>query len=333
MTALPPLSLEVRIEDWPLARPFSIARGSKSAARVLFAQLSGAGARGRGEAVAYPRYGESAQAAAAALESLAPRLAKGLAAPDLSGLLPGGAARNALDCALWDWRAKLTGRPAWQLAGLKVPPTAVPTAYTISLDTVAAMGVQAAQAASMPLLKIKLGDARHDAERIAAVRAAAPKARLVVDANEGWSASELDRLEPVAAAAGVELIEQPLPAGADASLDGYDGAVPLCADESYHGDVKLAMLAQRYRAVNIKLDKAGGLTAALAQAEAARKAGLDIFLGSMVGTSLAVAPALLLAPLARWVDLDGPLLVARDRDPGIRVEAGWLQPPPPALWG
>jgi L-alanine-DL-glutamate epimerase-like enolase superfamily enzyme len=251
---------------------------------------------------------------------------------ELAQRLPAGAARNAIDCALWDWEAKRAGASAASLAG--VPPLRpVTTAYTISLGAPEEMAAKAAAAArAMPLLKLKLGGAG-DAARLRAVRAACPGTRLVADANEAWTADLLPELMAAAAEARIELVEQPLPAGADAALAEVRRTVPVCADESLHTRAGLAGLAQRYDAVNIKLDKAGGLTEALALAAAARAAGLMIMIGCMVATSLAMAPALLLAQTADWVDLDGPLLLARDRQPGLVYDGALVYPPTPELWG
>jgi len=333
---LPPLGLRVEEERWPLARPFSIARGSKSEARVVLVTLYGEGAQGRatgrGEAVPDPRYGETPEDCVAALRPLLPRMAEGLHPGILSTLLPAGAARSALDCAIWDWRAKAEGVPVWQTAGLAAPEPTV-TAYTISLDTPERMAEQAKAHADLPLLKIKLGDPAKDRERLDAVRSAAPGARLIVDANEGWWPEDLEPLCAHAAELGVELIEQPLPDGSDAALSEAETLVPICADESFHGLDSLARIASRYQAVNIKLEKAGGFNGALSLLSEAGAYGMEVLIGSFVGTSLGAAPALMLAGGARWVDLDGPLYLARDRNPGLHVEAGVIAPPPPGLWG
>jgi L-alanine-DL-glutamate epimerase-like enolase superfamily enzyme len=246
-----------------------------------------------------------------------------------------GAARNALDCAFWDLEAKHSSRPAYQLAGLPAP-RPLTTAFTISLTTPAVMAEAAAKAASRALLKIKLGgDAENggDPSRIAAVRAAAPKATLIVDANEGWNDSSLGPNLAACAAAGVVLVEQPLPEGRDQALAGMSRPIPVCADESVHDRASLSALGSKYDAVNIKLDKTGGLTEALAMAETATQSGFIIFAGCMVATSLSMAPAVLLAQTARFADLDGPLLLARDRDPGLRYDGSLIYPPAPALWG
>ena len=287
--------------------------------------------QGRGECVPYARYGESVEGVVQAIEACAPAIGQGLDRAGLQALLPAGAARNALDCALWDLEAKRSGRSAAELAGL-APLHAVETAFTISLGPPEEMAARARDAASYPLLKLKLGG-DGDEERLAAVRQAVPNARLIADANEAWRASNLERLLAAAKAAGVELIEQPLPAGDDALLEHIDRIVPLCADELVHDRASLATIAKRYDAVNIKLDKTGGLTEALATAAEARKLGLKIMVGCMVATSLAMAPALLLAQDADFVDLDGPLLLERDRVPGLAYSSGMVMPAPAALWG
>jgi len=319
--------LEATAEGWPLAQPFVIARGAKTQANVVVVRVSDGQQTGRGEAVPYARYGETIEAAIAALVGLTQPLDR----PHLAELLPAGAARNALDCALWDLEAKRAGTRAWTLAGLgELEP--VRTAYTLSLGEPAAMAAAAKAVPHLSLLKLKLGGPG-DPERVAAVRAARPDARLIADANEAWTADMLAPFLTAAAAAGVELIEQPLPADADAALEHIARTVPVCADESAHTRRDLDDLAAKYDAVNIKLDKTGGLTEALAMAQAARAAGFKIMVGSMVATSLAVAPALLVAQAADWVDLDGPLLLARDRPHGLIIENGRISPPSPELWG
>ena len=322
--------LTVRIERWPIAGTFTISRGAKTEAIVVVAEINDGRTIGRGECVPYARYGETAEGVAVTLEQFASRVASGLTREDLQSALPPGAARNALDCALWDWEAKRAGRRVWEIAGMPAP-APVTTAYTISLDRPEAMA-EAARRAKLPLLKLKLG-AAGDPERLAAVRAAAPDATLIVDANEGWRANDLAGNLAACASAGVQLVEQPLPADDDAVLAEISRPVPVCADESVHDRASLARLAGKYDAVNIKLDKAGGLTEALALAGAAAKAGFAIMVGSMVSTSLGVAPALLLASRARFVDLDGPLLLARDRPDGLRYEGAIVHAPSPDLWG
>ena len=329
MTA--PIDLQVRRETWPIRGEFTISRGSKTAAEVVVVELRRGGATGRGECVPYPRYGESVEAVMTAIRGLAPRLAGGIDRDRLLHVLPPGAARNAVDCALWDLEAKTAGRPAWQLAGLEAPGP-VTTAYTLALDTPDAMGTAARAVAHRPLLKLKLtGDG--DVERVRAVRANAPDSRLIVDANEAWTIDHLDRFGTALAELGVEMIEQPLPAGADQDLAGYVSPVPLCADESCHDTATLAPLVGKYAVVNIKLDKTGGLTEALRVKRAAETAGLRVMVGCMLSTSLAMAPAVLVAQGADVVDLDGPLWLIRDRDPGLAYRGAEIAPPDPAVWG
>ena len=323
--------LTVRLETWPLASAFRISRGAKTEAHVIVAEIAESPHTGRGEAVPYPRYDETPEGAHMEIEGLREAIEEGLNREGLLNALPPGAARNALDCALWDLEAKQAGQPAWALAGLEAPEPCV-TAVTLSLDTPENMGEAAARHAHLPLLKLKV-TGEGDAERIRAVRENAPDARLIVDANEGWSPPMLDELLPALAALGVEMVEQPLPAADDAALEGRRLALPLCADESCHTRADLPRLKGRYPMVNIKLDKTGGLTEALALAAEAQAMGFRIMVGSMVGTSLAMAPAALLAGYADYVDLDGPLLLARDRAPGLRYEGAVMAPPESALWG
>jgi L-alanine-DL-glutamate epimerase-like enolase superfamily enzyme len=322
------LSIEATVETWPIAGTFAISRGAKREAVVVVARVSDGRSTGRGECVPYARYGESVDTVCAAIEGV-----RGLTTrAALHKQLPAGAARNALDCALWDYEAKRDRTTAATLAGRTLRP--LTTAYTLSLDTAEAMATKAAAAArrGLPLLKLKLGGPGDD-RRMREVRAACPNARLIADANEAWTPALLPELMRVAAETRIELIEQPLHASADSALAGGPHPVPVCADESLHTRSGLAELAARYQAINIKLDKAGGLTEALELAAAARDAGLKIMVGCMVATSLAMAPALLLAQDADWVDLDGPLLLARDRDDGLTYEGALVSPPEPALWG
>jgi L-Ala-D/L-Glu epimerase len=295
------------------------------------AEVSQGGLTGRGECVPYPRYGETPEASATALEGLKPGVTDGLDRTSLQAALPAGAARNALDCALIDLEAKRSGQRSWTLLG-RGEPRPCTTAYTISLGTPEAMAAATTAAAHRPLLKIKLGG-EGDPERIAAVRRAAPKAELIVDANESWTAHNLERNLEACAAARVILVEQPLPAGQDGLLAKIRRPIPICADESVHDRRSLDGLRERYDAINIKLDKTGGLTEALAMADAARALGFEIMVGCMVATSLSMAPAMLLTPLARFVDLDGPLLLARDRDHALRYDDSLIYPPEAALWG
>lgn len=323
-------SLSVRVERWPIAGTFAISRGAKTEAAVVVAEIEERGVIGRGECVPYARYGETVPGVLATVAALTPRLKEGLTRTDLQKTLPAGAARNAVDCALWDLEAKRTGKRVFELAGLPEP-APVTTAYTISLGTPEAMAKAAAES-GFALLKLKLG-AAGDPERLHAVRRAVPKATLIVDANEGWDETGLTENLAACAAARVKLVEQPLPAEADEPLARVTRPVPVCADESVHTRADLEKLRGKYDAVNIKLDKAGGLTEALALAEAAEAEGFKIMVGSMVSTSLGVAPAFLLAGRAHFVDLDGPLLLARDRPEGLTHEGALLHPPAASLWG
>jgi L-Ala-D/L-Glu epimerase len=331
MTSVKFPRLAVNIERWPIRGSFTISRGAKTEAVTVVAEISHDGHTGRGECVPYPRYGETPEATLAALDAMQEAVARGLDRTALQSAMPAGAARNALDCALIDLEAKRRGLRAWDLLGRAHPEPCV-TAYTISLGSAEAMVEATAKAAHRPLLKIKLGGEGDD-ERIAAVRRAAPSSELIVDANEAWTAANLAQNLAACAEAGVTLVEQPLPAGQDALLARIRRPIAVCADESVHDRASLEGLHERYDAVNIKLDKTGGLTEALAMADAARAQGLAIMVGCMVATSLAMAPAMLLAPLARFIDLDGPLLLARDRDGGLRYDGSLVYPPDAALWG
>ena len=324
-------TLTVRVERWPILGSFTIARGSKTEAAVVVAQIEHGGVLGRGECVPYARYGESLESVVGAIEARRQDIVAGLDRRSLQDAMPPGAARNALDCALWDLEAKRAGRRAHELAGI-AEPKPVTTAFTLSLGSPESMRAAASAAAFRPLLKVKLGT-DDDAARIAAVREGAPASRLIVDANEGWRADTLAANLAACREAGVEMIEQPLPASKDAALAAVERSVPVCADESLHDRTGLAALVGRYDAINIKLDKAGGLTEALALADAAQGLGLSLMVGCMVGTSLAMAPAMLIAGRAGIVDLDGPLLLARDRDPGLRYEGSTVFPPAAELWG
>jgi L-alanine-DL-glutamate epimerase-like enolase superfamily enzyme len=324
-------SLTVEIERWPIAGSFAISRGAKTEAVVVVAELTDGQYRGRGECVPYARYGETLEGVAAAIAGMRASITRGLDREGLQSTLPAGAARNALDCAFWDLDAKRAGRPVHALLGL-APPKPLTTAYTISLASAADMARAAARASDRALLKIKLGRG-DDTERIAAVRCAAPRAELIVDANEGWSDENLAQNLAACVQAGVTLIEQPLPAGRDDTLSRMQRPLPVCADESAHGRASLQALVGKYDAVNIKLDKSGGLTEALAMAREAERLGFAMMTGCMVATSLSMAPATLLAQRARVVDLDGPLMLARDRADGLRYEGSLVHPPTPALWG
>lgn len=323
-------SLQVRIERFPIAGTFTISRGSKTEAVVVVAEIREGANVGRGECVPYGRYGETPNGVADLLRGLAAEVEGGLERAALQHRLPAGAARNALDCAFWDLEAKKSGIPAYREAGLSELRPLV-TAFTLSLDTPEAMA-GAAQASGWALLKLKLGG-NDDVARLTAIRAAVPGTRLIVDANEGWTAETLAANFAACAAIGVELIEQPLPANADDALAFIPRPVPVCADESVHDRASLKGLIGKYDAVNIKLDKTGGLTEALAMAEEAREAGFTLMVGCMLASSLAMAPALLVAQRASVVDLDGPLLLASDRENALRYEGATVFPPSPALWG
>ncbi len=326
-----PLSLSVRAERWPIAGAFTISRGAKTEADVVVAEIDDGRHVGRGECVPYARYGETVAGVTGQIEAMRAALASGLDRTPLQAAMPPGAARNAIDCALWDIEAKRSGRRAHEIAGLAAPQPLV-TAYTISLGSPEAMAEAASHAAGRRLLKVKLGGAG-DPARIRAVRDAAPRCELIVDANEAWSEADLAGHLAACADAGVTLVEQPLPAGRDEALGRIARPIPVCADESVHGRDSLRALAGRYDAVNIKLDKTGGLTEALALAREAQQLGLGIMVGCMVATSLAMAPAVLLAQGARVVDLDGPLLLAADRPDGLRYDGSLVHPPEPELWG
>ncbi|MCX5493548.1 dipeptide epimerase [Kaistia dalseonensis] len=323
--------LSVGMERWPIAGAFVISRGARTEATVVVATISDGADIGRGECVPYARYGETVEGVVAAIEAVAPAIAAGMDRATLMAEMPPGAARNAIDCALWDLEAKRTGVSVAARLGLSLPHPLV-TAYTLSLGTPESMEAAARIAAERPLLKVKLGGAG-DIERIAAVRRGAPTARIVVDANEAWSTADFDAHMRACRDAGVELIEQPLPAGHDDWLASAKRLVPVCADESLHVASDLDELAGRYDAINVKLDKTGGLTEALELVAAARAHGFAVMVGCMVGTSLAMAPAVLLAQEADFVDLDGPLLLARDREPGLLYRGSLVSPPEPALWG
>ncbi|SHL55658.1 L-alanine-DL-glutamate epimerase [Bradyrhizobium lablabi] len=331
MTSSQSFLLSARIERWPIAGAFTISRGAKTEAVTVVAELSLGGLTGRGECVPYPRYGETPEATLGALQAMQEPLSRGLDRNALQAAMPPGAARNALDCAFLDLEAKTSDKRAWNLVG-RPEPRACVTAYTISLGSPEAMAAATEKVAQRRLLKVKLGGDGVGA-RIAAVRKAAPDCELIVDANEAWSADNLEPNLAACAAAGVTLVEQPLPAGQDEALARIKRPLNVCADESVHDRKSLQGLRERYDAVNIKLDKTGGLTEALAMADAAHALGFDIMVGCMVGTSLSMAPAMLLTSQARFVDLDGPLLLARDREGGLRYEGSLVYPPDAALWG
>jgi L-Ala-D/L-Glu epimerase / N-acetyl-D-glutamate racemase len=323
--------LVARIERWPIAGSFTISRGAKTEAVVVVAEISQDGHTGRGECAPYARYGETPEAAVEAILAMQDELRRGLDRQALQAAMGAGAARNAVDCALLDLEAKRSGQRVWELLG-RPAPRACTTAYTISLGLPETMAAATAKAAHRPLLKIKLGG-DGDGERIAAVRKEAPESELIVDANESWTPENLERNLAACAAAGVTLVEQPLPSGRDGALARIRRPMAVCADESVHDRASLDGLRERYDAVNIKLDKTGGLTEALAMADAAQALGLEIMVGCMVATSLSMAPAMLIARQARFVDLDGPLLLAGDRDGGLHYDESTVYPPDSALWG
>ncbi len=322
--------LTILRETYPIAGTFTISRGSKTEAAVLVAAIGDGAHEGRGECVPYARYGESLDGVAAAIEAARDAIEAGASREDIRRLMPAGAARNAVDCALWDLEAKRSGRRVADMLGCA--PRPLETAITVSLASPEDMAAATAKLAHHPLIKVKLGG-DGDVARIRAVCAAAPQSRIIVDANEGWTEANIEENMRAAAEAGVALIEQPLPAGKDELLRHIARPVTICADESAHTAEGLEALAERYDAVNIKLDKAGGLTEALLMRDRAIELGLKIMAGCMVGTSLGMAPAVLLAQKADWVDLDGPLLLARDRVPGLRYEGALVHPPEAALWG
>ncbi|TLP69013.1 dipeptide epimerase [Parasedimentitalea maritima] len=321
------MKITVTPDVFKLAQVFTISRGSRTEAKVLTVKIEKDGVTGWGECVPYARYDETLDSVTAEIAGLPTDFTR----DELQSLLPAGAARNAVDCALWDLEAKQAGKPVWELAGLPAPGPEI-TAYTLSLDTPEKMQQQAAENAFRPLLKIKLGTP-DDMPRLEAVRAGAPESKIIIDANEGWSAEVYSDLAPHLVRLGVELVEQPLPAGEDDALIGMDRPVPVCADESCHDRTSLPKLKGKYDVVNIKLDKTGGLTEALKLREDALAEGYDVMVGCMVGSSLAMAPATLLAQGVVFTDLDGPLLLAEDRDEPLHFDAAGVHPPRPALWG
>ncbi|WP_299685697.1 N-acetyl-D-Glu racemase DgcA [uncultured Tateyamaria sp.] len=322
------MRIEVSRDVFPLAQVFTIARGSRTEAQVLTVRVSDGVHQGWGECVPYARYDETLDTVTAQIEALPADVTR----TALQDLLSPGAARNAVDCALWDLEAKQAGRRAWDVAGLAAPGPEI-TAYTLSLDTPEAMRKQAATHAFRPLLKTKLGGGEADVARIESVRAGAPDARIIVDANEGWTPDLYQTLAPVLVRLGVEMVEQPLPAGADDALAELERVLPVCADESCHDRASLPTLKGKYDMVNIKLDKAGGLTESLALRAAALADGYSVMMGCMLGSSLAMAPAVLVAQGAAVVDLDGPLLLAEDRADPLMFDAAGVHPPAAALWG
>ena len=324
------MRIEAKEEVWPLKEVFRISRGSRSESRVVVVTVSDGQHMGRGECVPIARYNQTTASVLAQIESI--KSAKDLDRQKLQQLLPAGAARNALDCALWDLEAKRSGKRAWELANIPIVPE-VETSFTISLDAPDKMATAAKSAANSPLLKLKLGGDDLDLARVEAVYEAAPAARLLIDANESWSPEHYRKIAPALKELGVELIEQPFPANADEVLETLDHPVPVCADESCHTTADLPRLRNRYEMVNVKLDKTGGLTEALRLTERARESGFKLLIGCMVCTSLGIAPARLLPSATDYVDLDGPLLLARDRDHGLGYENGRIGLPSRQLWG
>ncbi|WP_288901188.1 N-acetyl-D-Glu racemase DgcA [uncultured Sneathiella sp.] len=323
--------LAAKSESWPIAGSFRISRGVKTAAEVVVVEITEDGVTGRGECVPYARYEESIRSVLGQISSVRDFIADGLTRDGLLTVMPSGAARNAVDCALWDLEAKLSGKTIAEIGGIPALGPTI-TAYTLSLDSPENMAIAAKKHSNRPLFKLKLAG-EGDLERVAAVRNAAPRTRLIVDANEAWTADMMREYCPKMADLGVELIEQPLPAGEDSVLSDIERPVPICADESAHDTATLDDVVELYDYINIKLDKTGGLTEALLLAEAAREFGLGVMVGCMLGTSLGMAPAMYLASYARFVDLDGPLLLEKDREHGIQFDGNVMYPPSRKLWG
>jgi L-alanine-DL-glutamate epimerase and related enzymes of enolase superfamily len=324
------LSINAREEIWPLKQPFRISRGRRTEAQVIVVTVSNGKHTGRGEGVPLARYNQSIASVLAQIESI--KSEKNLDRQRLQELLPAGAARNALDCALWDLEAKISGKRVWEVANIPAVPE-VETSFTISLDTPEKMSAAAKANANLPILKLKLGGDKLDLARVEAVREVASAARLLIDANESWSPEHYQKIVPAMKQLGVELIEQPFPATADEVLETLDHPIPVCADESCHTTADLPRVTRRYEAINVKLDKTGGLTEALRLSERARESGFNLLVGCMVCTSLGIAPARLLATNTKWVDLDGPLLLARDREHPVQYANGKIRIPPRELWG
>jgi L-alanine-DL-glutamate epimerase-like enolase superfamily enzyme len=327
MTAL---LIEAREEIWPLKEVFRISRGSRTEAQVVVVTVSDGQYTGRGEGVPIKRYNQTCASVIAQIDSI--KSVYDLDRHKLQQLLPPGAARNALDCALWDLEAKRSGKRVWELADIPIVPE-VETSFTISLDSPEKMAASAKANSNRPILKLKLGGDELDLRRVEAVHEAASASRLLIDANESWSPDHYQKIIPALKELGVELIEQPFPADADEVLETLDHPVPVCADESCHTTVDLPRLKNRYEVINVKLDKTGGLTEALGLCQRARETGFKLLIGCMVGTSLSMAPARLVASAAEWVDLDGPLLLARDCDHALPYENGRIGIPPRELWG
>jgi len=324
------LTIDACEETWPLGKPFRISRGTRTETRVVVVTLTDGQHSGRGEGVPIKRYNQTPASILAEIESI--KSAPNLGREQLQKLLPPGAARNAVDCALWDLEAKISGKRAWELADISIAPE-VETTFTISLDSPEAMAAATQAATNLPILKLKLGGDHADVTRVEAVREAAPKVRLLVDANESWTPDHYLRVVPSLVEFGVELIEQPFPADANNVLETLDHPIPVCADESCHTTADLPGLKKRYEVVNIKLDKTGGLTEALLLADGACQAGFKLLVGCMVCTSLGIAPARLLAGAADWIDLDGALLLSRDREHGLAYGNGKIGLPSRQLWG
>ena len=325
-------TLSVRHDSFPIAGTFRISRGAKTTVEVVVAEIRDGDAVGRGECVPYARYGETIENVMARIRSTAQVVADGADRAAVRDLLPAGAARNAVDCALWDLAAKRSGMPVWKAAGLPAAPQPLTTAYTLSLDSPEAMAANARRNTGRPLFKLKL-TGEGDLERVVAVREAAPGATLIVDANEGWSPAMVEPFSAELAELGVAMIEQPLPAAEDSVLADLAHPIPLCADESAHARDGLPALVGKYEMINIKLDKTGGLTEALALKRMAEEAGMQMMVGCMLATSLGMAPAFLIAQGAAVVDLDGPLLLAEDREPGFVFDGSTMLPPDRMLWG
>ena len=327
-----PPTLTVTREAWPLADVFRISRGVRTMSEVIVATITDGKDTARGECFPYARYGESLDSAEAQINSVVSAVGDGAGRDDLARLLPPGAARNAVDCALWDLEAKRLGKRVWEIAGLG-DLRSVTTVFTLGVDEPSVMAAKAAENKARPHLKLKMIGDGQDIDRVAAIHDASPAAGLVVDANEGWNADQYLEYAPRLAALGVEMIEQPLPASDDSGLVGIERPVPVCADESCHDTASLDAISGKYDMINIKLDKTGGLTEALALRDAAVAQGYGIMVGCMIGTSLAMAPGMLVAQGAGIVDLDGPLLLARDREPGLNYRGSEILPPESGLWG
>ena len=324
------LAIEARAEIWPLKEPFRISRGSRTEAQVIIVTVRNGAHTGRGECVPIARYDQTTDSVLAQIESI--KAEKSLDRYVLQKLLPAGAARNGFDCALWDLEAKVSGKRVWELANVPIVPE-VETSFTISLDMPEKMATAAKAAASSPILKLKLGGDSSDLARVEAVREATPTARLLIDANESWCPEHYCKIVPTLNNLRVELIEQPFPADSDEVLETLDHPIPVCADESCHTTRDLPRLANRYEVINVKLDKTGGLTEALLLCQRARASGFKLLIGCMVCTSLGIAPARLLVSAADYVDLDGSLLIARDRDHGLAYVSGRIGMPSRELWG